>query len=316
MLNQKKKSVLLIVLFFVIAYVLQYVIGILLTPENKQTIQTYRMNELRNVYAEDNDTIDVFVVGHSGVYRGYNPMKTYDEFGITSYNLAKSTQSPIEAYELIVETLKYQSPKVIILNMDEFAYDRPENLAKIYGLKALDVVFPIFNVHSRWREVLPPQTTIERSITKNYMYRDDVRPYKGKKIMKQTDKVHKLYGPWLKYLNKIKDLCNENGITLILMELPSKMQWTTQVHNAFDNYAKENNLEFIDFNFIEDEVGIDWQTDTFDKGDHMNVSGANKISVYLGQHKKEVYHLEDHRGNEKYKTWDEDLIKYKEMYEK
>ena len=132
--------------------------------------------------------------------------------------------------------------------------------------------------------------------------------------MKPTDKVHKLNSRWKKYLLKICDLCEEKGIQVIFMELPTKMQWGMKQHNAFAEIAEERNIPFIDYNLIEDEIGLDWSTDTFDKGDHMNAYGATKVSLYMGQYLVDNYSMVNHKGDEKYATWDEDLIAYRNEY--
>lgn len=317
MLNQKKKSVLLIVLFFVITYCVLYVIGIALTPKNKELIKTYRTIESRSVFVEDNDTLDVLVVGHSGVLYGFAPMEMYDETGITSFNLARTTQSPVEAYNAIVEVLNYQSPKVIVLNVDEFTYDKADNLAKIGALAALNTVFPIFNVHTRWKYAFTNDECIPKSLTKNHVVSFTRKPIKSmdkyNRRMTPTDKVHKIIKPWEKYLNKINDLCIERGIALVLMEIPTTTFWSYKRYNGFKNFADEKGLTFFDLNQVE-EIGIDWKQDTCDKGDHMNIYGARKVTSYMAKYLRDTYALESHKGEEKYASWDQELDLYRQTY--
>ena len=49
--------------------------------------------------------------------------------------------------------------------------------------------------------------------------------------------------------------------------------------------------------------GIDWKSDTLDKGDHLNLSGAHKITDYMITYLQEHYVLPDHRGDEKFTSW-------------
>ena len=313
MLDKKKKSIILIVLFFVITYCVLYAIGIALTPSNKEIIKTYRTIELRNVFSEDDNTLDALVIGHSGVLYGSSPMEMYDAYGFTSYNLAKTTQAPFEAYNTLVEVLKYQTPKVIVLNIDEFTYDKFDNLAKIMGLDMLNKVFPIFNVHTRWRYITDDEV-IPRSINKNYVCTYAIKPYMGHKTMEPTDKVHKIIKPWKKYLDKICDLCEEKGIGIIFVEYPTKTFWNYKRHNGFQNYADERGITFFDFNLLEEEIHLDWSHDTCDKGDHMNVWGAKKCSLYVAKYISETYNLPNHKGEEKYAIWDQELLTYRQIY--
>ena len=40
-----------------------------------------------------------------------------------------------------------------------------------------------------------------------------------------------------------------------------------------------------------------------DKGDHLNASGAERVSIYLAAYLKENYDLPDHRGEEAYASY-------------
>ena len=50
-----------------------------------------------------------------------------------------------------------------------------------------------------------------------------------------------------------------------------------------EEYAKANNADFIYLFKIMDEIEFNQDTDLRDKG-HLNDSGANKISEYLGKY--------------------------------
>ena len=48
----------------------------------------------------------------------------------------------------------------------------------------------------------------------------------------------------------------------------------------------------------EPEIKIDFTTDTYDSGVHLNLNGARKLSKYFGQILKKKYHLADYRKND------------------
>ena len=68
--------------------------------------------------------------------------------------------------------------------------------------------------------------------------------------------------------------------------------------------AGKYGIPYIDFNQKLKELGIDWKSDTLDKGDHLNLSGAHKITDYMITYLQEHYMLPDHRGDEKFTSWD------------
>ena len=69
-----------------------------------------------NFYEMEEDTIDVLFMGSSLAATSYIPQELYDRYGITSYNLASEKQSPVISYYWLKEALRYQSPKVLILD--------------------------------------------------------------------------------------------------------------------------------------------------------------------------------------------------------
>ena len=60
---------------------------------------------------------------------------------------------------------------------------------------------------------------------------------------------------------------------------------------------------------------MNWKVDSMDKGDHLNLSGAHKVTAYLGTYLKEQYQLSDHRSEEQYQEWNTLAVSYKEETE-
>ena len=68
-------------------------------------------------------------------------------------------------------------------------------------------------------------------------------------------------------------------------------------------HARENDIAYLNLNDTANPVGIDWSKDCLDKGDHLNASGAERVSIYLAAYLKENYDLPDHRGEEAYASY-------------
>ena len=114
----------------------------------------------------------------------------------------------------------------------------------------------------------------------------------------------------------IISLCKQNGAELLLLGTPSPLNYNYRRHNSIDVYAKEHDLEYLDMNMKLKEVEIDWNTDTLDKGDHLNLSGARKVTQYLGGFLVKQYALPDHRGERFYTAWMKEAEDYTKKMEK
>ena len=140
----------------------------------------------------------------------------------------------------------------------------------------------------------------------------EIEPYKGEKY----NKYQEISRTELKYFEKIADLCKENSIELISVEFPSIQTWNNSKKEKVEQIAKDNNVRFLDLHDVLDEIGIDWSKDTGDEGYHLNISGAEKISDYLGKFLSENYEFENYKNEEVYKSWEEELVKYNEYKNK
>ena len=68
---------------------------------------------------------------------------------------------------------------------------------------------------------------------------------------------------------------------------------------------RELGLDYVDLNVGDDLVEIDWATDSYDAGDHLNVSGARKVTTAVGSLLAGRYDAPDHRGDDAYDAWAE-----------
>ena len=80
------------------------------------------------------------------------------------------------------------------------------------------------------------------------------------------------------YMEKIKRLCEKNGADLLLVSAPSPKNYNYKKHNSLEEYARENDLSYVDLNMKFRDIGIDWKMDSYDRGDHLNISGARRVS--------------------------------------
>ena len=264
-------------------------------------------------------------IGDCEVYENISPITLWEEYGITSFIRGGAQQLIWQSYYLLEETLKYEKPKVVVFNVLAMKYDEPQKEAynrlnldgmklskeKIKAVKAsmmddenlIEYIFPLLRYHSRWSELTSEDFKYlfkKDKISHNgYYMRVDVEPVKsipkGRKLSNYQFGERSYY-----YLDRMVELCKENDIDLVLMKAPSIYPyWYDEWDEQIKQFAEENGLTYINFLPLAEEMGIDYSKDTYDGGLHMNLSGAEKFTAYLGEILKEKYALEDRRNDEK-----------------
>lgn len=289
-------------------------------------------------YKQHKNTVDVLFIGSSSFLRGISPITMWDSYGFTSYNRSTPTQNPIVTYYYLVESLKYQHPKVVVIDpiwLDKILdVDKNEPRLRIAAdrmrfskekiLLTLDVIkisdkqdiisylFPLTYYHSRWNELTiddfklnkSADYTIYKGLLPSFIVKDFEVPNDYMEMSLTTATVS---SDSLDYYNKIIKLCNENDIPVVLLTLPRYGTWNYAKHLTATNYANENNLIYIDYSLpnLYEEVKFDVKKDFLD-ANHLNTFGAQKVSEHLGGFLQETYHLPDKRNDPLYKQWNFD----------
>lgn len=337
---EKFKMILRIVIFGIIGIFIAQLLGMIFVPKwtSKGDPAT---PGVKGYYLEEPDTIDVLLLGNSDIRRGISPIEMWKEYGITSYNRGTSNQTMGLSYYILKESIEYQKINTVVLDMDALFVTKnvPEgqsrklldnmklNKSKLEILLDKDLkvknkltyIFPIFRFHSRWKELKPDDFKILKKYDKSTSYKGfpittEVKPYiDEKKYMEDKGVVADIPEKNAYYFAKIVNFCKENNIQLLLIEIPSASSWSLARSKATQELAQKYQLEFVDMNCTLKEINFNWETDTTDKGNHLNLSGAEKISHYIGNILKERYNLEDHRKDNKYMHWNEETVRYEKV---
>lgn len=270
-------------------------------------------NKREALLKEEENTIDVIVVGDSETYSAYSPLQIYKEHGFTSYICGTSAQRLCDTVSILETAFEKQSPDVIVLETNCFyRYAGPNQSADDEMINEAAKVFPILKYHNRWKQYIGVADGSNKEmecIRKGFKLRTDSVPYEGGEWMKETEKRKEFSGLVDEYLSKIYELCEENGTELVLVTTPAPTNWTYAKHNRVNDWALEHEVKYLDMNFCHEEIGIDWAKDTRDGGNHLNYNGAKKVSAYFGEFLATEFELTDHRSEEKYLSWDEAIKK-------
>ncbi|MBO5550372.1 MAG: hypothetical protein J5966_00290 [Lachnospiraceae bacterium] len=265
--------------------------------------------KLADVAAEKDNSIDVMFAGNSLLFRGMSPLQIWGQTGITSYDLSEGAMRLCDQCALIMSTYDRQTPELIVLEPDMF-FDNASPYKDDYALPTnlIEKIFPIFHYHTFYKAVRLSGSDGEGSLYKGFEGSYDVDPYtKDPDYMKEGSEPAVIPELNRKYLDEIVDFCNKKNITLLIMAMPSPKNYSMGAHNAVQEWADSKGLDFLDLNLLNDEIGIDWATDTKDRGEHLNFDGSRKVTAYVAGYLKEHYDLKDHRGDKYYSNWDEDL---------
>ena len=87
-------------------------------PDSTMKEPTSRI--LTGIYDEPSETIDIVFLGTSHMIYGAAPMELYEKYGIKSYNLSTPSQPLQIGYYLLKNTLKTQSPELIVYDASSF----------------------------------------------------------------------------------------------------------------------------------------------------------------------------------------------------
>lgn len=326
-----KKSyiiILIILLYFVYLNITKIYI-----PKND-----FGYSQVTSFYKNPKNLIDVLFIGSSQVFTEIDNGILFDDYGITSFNLASGNQNICTSYYYLKEALNYQKPKIVFVDLYSlFLNDNADTFlddvfAGINGLKnsslKLEFVFdsiiptnyklmyffglPVF--HDR-------KDLTYRDFTNNngYKYWENTKgyvPFKKKVVLIEKEYTkHNISGKIsdykLSYFNKIIELCNDNNIDLIFFKTPiydPDSQGFRLSFNYLKNYVNreyaKNNVIFLDTNERIKDIGLDYKND-FNDEIHLNFLGANKFTNYIGKLIKNNFNIEDRRSSkniESYKT--------------
>ena len=282
-------------------------------------------------YAGDNDVI---FIGDCEVYENFSPITLWEEYGITSCIRGSAQQLIWQSYYLMEETFRYETPEVMVFNVLSMKYPTPASTGRAdqreaYNRMTLDgmrwskskwdaidasmtdmerekggmmlYLFPLLRYHDRWSQLTGEDFRYlfsRDALTDNgYLMQVGVNPYTTEHAERPLVDYSFNEVCW-DYLDRMRKICEAHGTQLVLIKAPSLSPvWWDQWDAQIEEYAAEHDLLYINFLENQEEIGLDWSTDTYDTGLHLNVYGAEKLSSYFGQILTEQCALTDHRDD-------------------
>lgn len=292
---------------------------------------------VNSFYRLDENSVDVLMLGSSHLYYGVQPNVLWGDYGMTSFAMGSPQQTIAMSYLLLKEALQYQKPQVLLLESYYFWYDGLYNeearlrqafdavrygsvkkemvetfLPELTYKDKLSYYLPFLKYHSRWTEL-----KAQDFHTKAYL-NGSVLEYKTIKNRDPGLEIDPVAIPEInkEYFEKIVDLCETNGINLVVFATPYGVDglWERYavrqgVTLTLEDYLEEKGIPFL-FYQKTGEPGIVFEEDFRDET-HLNAIGAQKITNCLGEYLKSKYNLTDHREDPLYQSWADDYELYK-----
>ncbi len=332
-----KKKIIAAICVILATLILLFTLQALLIPK----YVTNPEGRLVGEYYEEAGVHDVIFLGDCEAYESFVPAVLWEEYGISSYVRGSAQQLIWQSYYLLEETFKYDSPRAVVFNVYALKYGEPQSDAynrmtldgmrwsssKADAIRAsmteeesfIEYLFPLLRFHSRITELSDEDIKYIFSAPKmsdsGYLMQTNIKPMtterEGEALFDYT-----LPATAFEYLDMMRELCEENGAELILIKAPTnhwKFWWYDEWDAQVAEYAEANGLEYINLIPHCDEIGVDWQTDTYDAGMHLNVYGAEKLSRYFGKMLAQDFSIPDRRGDKELdEVWNARVEKYYE----
>lgn len=284
----------------------------LVTP--KYTPGNMAEGGLIEAYYDTEKDHDVIFLGDCEVYENFSPEVIERETGLKCYIRGSAQQLIWQSYYLLEDTLRYETPKAVVFNVLSMKYNEPQNeaynrmtlegmewsAAKVASINAsmtddesfVTYLFPLLRYHDRIRELSGSDFEYFFSspkLTKDGAYlREGVLPADNVPVGKPLESYEFGDTAW-EYMEKMRLLCEEKGIKLILIKAPvTYPYWYDEWNRSIADYADNHGLSYINFLSRLKSTGLSFDTDTYDGGLHLNKTGAEKLSEYFAPILKEL----------------------------
>ena len=304
-------------------------------------------NRYAAFFAEKNQ-FDVFFLGSSHVRFGFFPMELWADRGITSYNLGGEGNPIPVSYWVLVNALDYQVPKVVVMDVfnmwpgekfhtligqahasldafplsihkyrmvmdlidDEDMTDRNGN--SIYD-KRWEFLFDLGEYHTRWNSLGIGDFADRSTLESNSAVWRGGQPViqivqRNEHIYEKSDDLY--YDEIAKdYLERMIQLCADKNIDLLLINTGYDCSDEAKYFaDSVNEIAEQYGILYIDFTELDI---INFESDLQSSGNtHVNFSGAEKFTTFIGQILVEQYQLSDHREDEEYASWWSDYQRF------
>ncbi len=261
---------------------------------------------------EPKDSVEVLFLGSSIAYCDVIPAVLFEEAGLSSYVMAGPLQTMPVTYYYLKESLKTQSPKLVVVEVSSLLFPPYNSSLKInlsympWGMNRLiptftelspkltgdpksdpgerfELLFPLSAYHNRWQ-------SLSEEDWKKGIWGEQADPFAGYTCLEKaaafehftTREVPKkaYFERNFSYLQKIRDFCREEEISLLFCLFPSVRRVGENEVQKIRERLSGLEVPFQDFNESFSEIGLSLSGDFYDE-EHLNLQGAERFSRFL-----------------------------------
>lgn len=294
--------------------------------EWKDTYGNY-LSSVKEMYATPKDTMELVFMGSSHTYGGVDPNFFWTEYGIPAFNMAISGQDKDSTVHSLLELLKKQNPKVVVVDVYALLWDRNEDMGNVYrnmlslkvGKNSNELIrdyvepeeqrkyflrWPI--VHTRYKELSVYDFYKNRAsvVGRGFNYNFVQNPIAFDENAVACTDVEPISEKNEAWVLELEQIAKENGIELLFIQIPTVVSPQEQaILNGFETFTTERGIPYLDLNKHFHEIGLDVNADFVDKN-HLNFWGAQKNTVYLANYLLNQYSFIDRQYEDGYELWD------------
>lgn len=316
-MNTKQKT-LLSRLLKIGSLMLAVVLLLLFLQEYVLCRNDHNRGRVKGFYLENQDTVDVVLIGASEVYAGYAAPYAYSKFGFTSYPLATQSNTILNYLACVKEAVRTQHPRLIVIEINGALYN-DSNLDTEVNLRYLsdsmpdsenkrelterfdfyqpeDDVFPLIRYHDVWKDFPSgldwATTQLMSSFRGYYLLRGAAtiaQIYHEKEKLYNQELAEYASKPITKRcraaLTELLEYCKNENLNVIFTRFPHLINKKGLLRYCRSLDAAElirsYGFEYIGMDEMFEELGLDAYHDFYNV-EHLNLYGQQKVTDYLG----------------------------------
>lgn len=275
----------------------------------------HNTSRIEGFYQEEKNSIDVVLIGASDVFAGFSPGLAYGEYGFTSYPYAIDSNNGKLFISQIIEVLKCQKPKCIVIETTGIreAFEKALTDEQLAIMRQYTDVMPLsdnkintineFVAKDKLTYYIPAlvhcgkmenfENTIEKYNQKfrGYTYLKGITTSNSKQKYDRILDVNgdlgtkALSDTTYSVLNDLLDYCETLDCKVVFARFPHRITGEDEhdklkQHNEIGRVIKDRGFDFFNFDHAIKEIGLDLEND-FYSDSHLNAHGQMKLTKYF-----------------------------------